>query len=111
MFVRLAHGLHFPGADSTSGNTSGADDHKICSVLLRAGCNIKQGVTTFCRAALGVHCLAHPVHAAADKASSGCSELRQIDASDNHMVVTTTDGQVFAVSMIDVDMRRGKFDT
>ena len=42
----------------------------------------------------------HSLHAAAAHEEPGsCSEAHQVDAPDNQMVVTTSDGQVFAVSM------------
>ena len=48
----------------------------------------------------------HSLHAAAAyEASGSCSEAQQVDAPDNQMVVTTSDGQVFAVSMNDAEAR------
>ena len=99
-------------ADSAQGNTSNADDQipgpcddgDIPDVHLKAGCNIRQGATSFCRASLGVRCMPHSLRAAAAHEEPGsCSEAQQLDAPDNQMLVTTSDGQVFAVSMTDAE--------
>lgn len=109
--LRLAHGQHFPAAEGTVRDNSRDDDHTVDEVMLRAGCNIQQGATSFCRGALGVRPLAHPVHPAADEASNSCSKVQRADASDNQMIVTTTDGQVLAVSMTDAEVPRQKLDS
>lgn len=105
-----AHGQQFLGAEGAVGDDPRDVDHMVGTVTLRAGCNIQQGATSFCRAALGVRPLAHPVHTAADEASSSCSDVQQIGASDNQMVVTTTDGQVLAVSMTGSEVLGQKLD-
>ena len=46
----------------------------------------------------------HSVHAAAaPEASGSCSEAQHIAVPDHQMVVTTSDGQVFAVMMTDAE--------
>ena len=113
-----AHELYFPNADSALGSASSADDHiprpsnddDIPGVHLKAGCNIQQGATSFCRASLGVQLMPHSLHApAAPEASGSCSEAQQIVAPDHQMVVTTSDGQVFAVSMTDAEAQSSQF--
>lgn len=106
----MAHNLHVPGAESALGNPSNAGepipppcDDDVPDVHLKAGCNVQQGATSFCRDSLGVQRLPHSVHAATDEASSSCSNAQPIGVSDNQMVVTTSDGQVFAVSMTDAE--------
>lgn len=117
-----AHEQHFSNADDAVGNTSNADDHiprpcddddnDVPEVQLKAGCNIQQGATKFLRASLGVRRIPHPVHAAAaaHEASGRCSGAQQIDIPDNQMLVTTSDGQVLAVSMTDADPQSHQFD-
>ena len=108
--VQLAHDMHFLGAEGGLSNSPRDYDLLTGTVTMRAGCNMQQGATSFCRATLGVHPLPHPVHATAAQASSSSSKAQQMEASDNQMVVTTTDGQVFAVSLADVEVRGQTLD-
>lgn len=110
------HELHL-NAGSAQGNASSANDQipepcndgDIPDVYLRAGCNLQQGATSFCRASLGVRRMPHTLHAAAaHEASDSCSEAQQVDAPDDQMVVTTSDGQVFAVSVTDAEAQSSR---
>ena len=114
------HKPHPSDADNALGNTASAADHNpqpcdkdddIPELQLKAGCNIQQGATKFLRASLGVRRLPHPMHAAAaHEACGSCSGAQQVDTPDNQMLVTTSDGQVLAVSMTDADPQSQQFE-
>ena len=104
--VSLKHGLLFCIAEAASGNTYRDQvqhhqpaDGDIASVQLIAGCNLQQGGTQFCRGRLGVQPLPHAAHGGEDKVQSLDAE-QQANAIAHDMVVTTSDGQVFALSSI-----------
>ena len=71
---------------------------ELPNVHLEAGCNIQQGATTFCRARLGVQSLSHALQASTpvDLSQEGCQQTEPLGSD---MLVTTSNGQVFAVSL------------
>ena len=79
-------------------------------VHLRAGCNIQQGATKFCRACLGVQPLPHHAHAVEGHASQQ-NAYQPARASNDVMIVTTTEGQVFSARLVDSGKQNQELDS
>ncbi len=90
--------------------TQQAEETILPNVHLQAGCNIQHGATSFCRARLGVQRLLHASHLGSLDAAASQSDDAQSQVSDNHMLVTTNDGQVFATSLVDADRQTGHLE-
>jgi len=87
-----------------------AEETILPNVHLQAGCNIQHGATSFCRARLGVQRLPHASPLGFLDATACQSDDSQSEVSDNHMLVTTSDGQVFATSLVDADRQKGQLE-
>lgn len=85
-----------------------AEEADLPNMHLQAGCNIQHGATSFCRARLGVQRLPHASHLGSLDATASHLDDAHSEMSDNHMLVTTSDGQVFATSLVDADRQTGQ---
>ena len=90
--------------------TQQAEEADLPNVHLQAGCNIQHGATSFCRACLGVQRLPHASRLGFVDATASQSDDAQSKTSGNHMLVTTSDGQVFATSLVDSDRQTGQLE-
>ena len=90
--------------------TQQAEEADLPNVHLQAGCNSQHGATSFCRARLGVQRLPHASHLGSLDATASQFDDAQSEMSDNHMLVTTSDGQVFATSLVDSDRQTGQLE-
>lgn len=88
-----------------------AEETILPNVHLQAGCNIQHGATSFCRARLGVQRVPHASLLGSLDATACQSDDAQSETSDKHMLVTTSDGQVFATSLVDADRQTGQLDS
>lgn len=88
-----------------------AEETILPNVHLQAGCNIQHAATSFCRARLGVQRLPHASPLGSLDAMASQSDDAQSEMSDNHMLVTTSDGQVFATTLVDGDRQTGQLET
>jgi len=87
-----------------------AEDADLPNVHLQAGCNIQHGATSFCRARLGVQRLPHASNLGSLDTTASQVDDAQSETSNNHMLVTTSDGQVFATSLVDSDRQTGQLE-
>ena len=77
-----------------------SEERDLPNVHLQAGCNIGQGATSFCRGHLGVQPLGHPPSLCDTDEAARQPDHQESEASGNDMLVTTSDGQVFATSLV-----------